>query len=236
MHSQRSQNEPPLTRRLSSFFILHFSFFILLCLLPGCAQVEHFGSNLRVTKEKYFPPDPSKPLKRMNDEYFADERFIGTNRLVRTKEGKREPYIDKYRQMAQNDPDWLVRATAIRALNICRDPQSTPLFITALSDPNQRIRLEAAKALANIPDQMSVGPLVKAVNNQDEDKDVRIAAAAALKHYRTNEVARTLINTLQIKEFGLSWQARRSLITMTAQDFRYDEAQWLDYINKKPLG
>jgi HEAT repeat protein len=83
---------------------------------------------------------------------------------------------------------------------------------------------------------MSIGPLVKAVSSEQEDKDVRIAAVQALKHYKTTEVARTLINTLQLKDFGISWQARRSLITMTNQDFRYDEAQWLDYLNKKPLG
>jgi hypothetical protein len=208
----------------------------LLILTQGCARLEHFGTSVRNTKEKFFPPDPRKAVKRMEDPYFADERFIGINRLVRQKYGKREPYTTRYRQIAQNDPDWLVRATAIRALNISRDKQSTPVFISSLSDPNPRIRLEAAKALANIPDPMSIGPLVKAVSSDQEDKDVRIAAVQALKHYKTTEVARTLINTLQLKDFGISWQARRSLITMTNQDFRYDEAQWLDYLNKKPLG
>ena len=41
---------------------------------------------------------------------------------------------------------------AIRALNICRDATATSIFINGLKDDNELVRLESAKALANIPD------------------------------------------------------------------------------------
>ena len=72
----------------------------------------------------------------------------------------------------------------------------------------------------------------------DEDQDVRIAAADALRHYRTLDVARTLVNQLGDRQFGVAWQANRSLIAITGQDFEYDQVQWLQYLTgpDKPFG
>jgi hypothetical protein len=43
---------------------------------------------------------------------------------------------------------------------------------------------------------------------------------------------------LNQKDFGLAWQARRSLKFMTGKDLSYDENAWLQYITgpSKPLG
>ena len=49
----------------------------------------------------------------MEDQYFPDERREGINEMVSYDFGKREPYTTRYEQLAQNDEDWLVRATAI---------------------------------------------------------------------------------------------------------------------------
>ena len=66
----------------------------------------------------------------------------------------------------------------------------------------------------------------------DEAKDVRIAAADALRLHKTLDVARALMSVLNDREFGAAWQARQSLILMTGRDFRYDESAWLDYLSK----
>src|SRR6185369_10448902 len=89
---------------------------------------------------------------KMEDQYFPDERREGINDLAARDFGKREPYTQRYVQIAQTDDDWLVRATAIRALNRARDRSATPIFIRALSDKNEQVRLEACKGLIHLPD------------------------------------------------------------------------------------
>jgi HEAT repeat protein len=167
-----------------------------------------------------------------------DKRFKGINELAAHKVGQHPPYTTDYSQIAKTDPDYLVRATAIRALNRARLKEATPLFITALADDNAKVRLEGAKALVNLPDDNAVAPLVALLNKPDEDKDVRIAAATALKHYKRLDVARALAANLSEREFGVAWQSRRSLRSLTGKDFAFSEPAWLDYFvgPTKPFG
>jgi hypothetical protein len=181
---------------------------------------------------------PRRAVIQMEDQYFPDERREGINELVSRDFGKRAPYTKRYEQIAQYDNDWLVRATAIRALNRSRDQSATPIFIKALSDPNDQVRLEAAKALANVPDPNATAPLLSIVNNDADNKDVRIAAADALRNYHSLDVARALVSTLGGRDFGVAWQSRQTLRRLTGHDMRYDEAAWLAYLTgpTKPLG
>src|SRR5690606_35283489 len=121
--------------------------------------------------------------------FFPDERRMGINYLSSRPYGREAPYTDRYRQIATMDTNWLVRATALRALNRARDAESASLFIRALNDEQMQIRLEAAKALSNMPDEQAVDPLMRVLVNPDEHRDVRIAAADALRHYPRLEVA-----------------------------------------------
>ncbi len=194
---------------------------------------------------------PAKAVRKMEDMNSADIRRQGIADLVTKWDfAKKPPYTTRYRQIAQNDPDFTVRAMAIRALNISRDASATQIFIAGLDDENELIRLESAKALANIPDVMAIPGLIRRVQGKreitsegrpetvDESKDVRIAAADALRHYPTLDVARTLVSVLGERDFGLAWQSRRSLISLTGQDLNYDEAAWLRFLSgtEKPFG
>jgi hypothetical protein len=208
---------------------------ILLCLGSGCTQIGDFGGRVA---DYFSGKTPVNAAKKMEDQYFPDERRQGINMLSARDFGRREPYTKRYQQIAQYDTDWLVRATAIRALNRSRDASATPIFIKALTDENDIVRVEAAKALANIPDENAVPALVKIVGNTNENRDARIWAADALRHYRTLEVARILASQLNGREFGLAWQSRKSLVKLTGKDLSYDETAWLQYLTgpDKPFG
>jgi HEAT repeat protein len=211
------------------------------CATGGCEAVGSLANNIgrtsRDISRSFSGVTPAKAAKQLQDDKNPDNRREGINQLVEYPFGQKPPYTTRYQQMARLDPDYLVRATAIRALNRSRDATATPIFIQALSSPNDRVRLEAAKALANIPDS-SAGPvLLKIVNNADENRDLRIAAADALKHYKTPDVARTLIATLNGRDYGVAWQSRHSLKTLTGRDLRYNEAAWISLIQKeRPFG
>jgi hypothetical protein len=79
---------------------------------------------------------------------------------------------------------------------------------------------------------------VKIATNATENRDLRIAAIDALKHYKTTQIAKTLINVVTERDLAVAWQARKSLKAMTGKDLRYDENAWLQYISgpAKPLG
>lgn len=211
---------------------------MLLAFLTGCQAMENIGKPFGELYNLFSGNTAGRAARRMEDPYFADERREGIGYLVARDYGKKEPYTKRYSQIAVGDEDYLVRATAIRALNRSRYSASTNVFISALSDEHAMVRLEAAKALVNMPDPAAVAPLRGLLENPREDRDVRIAAADALRHYKNLETARTLVNMLSERNFGVAWQSRRSLVALTGRDLGYDESQWLLYLTgqEKPFG
>jgi HEAT repeat protein len=199
--------------------------------LVGCATTRHVGEVLGGKNALW-------GARKMEDPYFPDERREGIMFLVDHGYGQRHPYTTRYKQIAQNDPDYTVRAAAVRALNIARDKSASSVFIAALNDTSDMVRIEGAKALVNLPSRNAVELLKKIVASQVENKDLRIAATEALKHYRDIGVARTLVNVLNGRDFGVAWQARHSLVGMTGRDLHYDESAWLKYLTApgNPLG
>lgn len=174
--------------------------------------------------------DPARAVRGLRDESAPDSRRQGIANLIRWDFAQEGAYLRQYQQTARNDPDPVVRATAIRALSRARDADARPVFIEALKDESPVVRLAAATALRRLPDPAAAGPLSALVTDRSQDVDVRIAAAAALRYHRTLEVARALIPRLGERDFGVAWEARRSLKYMLGRDFRYDEAAWLAHI------
>jgi len=207
--------------------------------LTGCQQMERTGSAVGNFWNNLTGKTPLNAVKRMEDPYFADERRAGLNELSAKPFGRGEPYTARYQQIALTDKDFMVRVASIRALNRSRDASATSVFVRALDDENALVRTEAVKALSNLPDEAAIPKLIRMVNTVDEDRDVRIAAAGALKHYKRLDVARALISTLQGRDFGVAWQSRNSLVEITSKsDLRYDETEWLQYVTgpEKPFG
>jgi hypothetical protein len=181
---------------------------------------------------------PLVDVRMMENTSSADERRKGIFNLVGQEFAQQEPYTRRYRQIAQSDPDATVRATAIRASNASRDKAAVPIFIAALADKSDLVRLQAAKALSNIPDPSAAEPLSRVLGNQAETRDVRLAASEALRHYRNLDVARVLAGTVGGRDFSIAWQSRWSLRILTGRDLGYDERAWLEYLAgpDKPLG
>ena len=180
---------------------------------------------------------PATAARDMVDQQYPDKRRFGILRLAQeayARQGLSER--DLWADMARRDTDYTVRTAGIRALNWSRDPVHTQIFINALKDDQPLVRMEAAKALANLPNVQAAGPLMDRLQN-DDSRDVRIAAADALRCYKTDETAHALVAVLNDSDFDVAWQARQSLRLMTAYDFGYDQSAWLDFLatNKQPF-
>lgn len=156
----------------------------------------------------------------------SDELRRAINGLLRYRFGRQEPYTAAYRQLAENAPDPLLRATAVRAINRSRDAEATATLLAGLEDPSRRVRLEAAKALNRLPHRDALAPLLERALDEQEDRDVRIAAAEALRHYENPDLIRGLARLVGGPEFSVAWQARQSLIVITGQDHGFDPAAW----------
>ncbi len=195
----------------------------------------------------------SPDLRREGIFYFADRPF-----------GRRRPYLNRYAQIAENDPDYTVRAAALRALNRSRarvvsypgpdrkfdtdddvKVDLIPRYIESLEDKSDLVRLEAVKALANIPDERAVAPLIRhlegrahrpdpaaAAADTIETRDVRIAAADALRNFSRMDVAQALRGQLLDRDFGVAWQSLRSLRLMTGRNLAYDPDAWSEYLSR----
>lgn len=180
---------------------------------------------------------PKRYALMMEDTNSPDARRRGMLELVERPYGGKPPYTTRYAQIAaERNPDgskvdYLLRASAIRALNRSREPGHTALFISGLGDESDWVRLESAKALNRLPDPEAITALLAVVARPDENKDIRIAAAEALQHYKRLEVARVLTVLLGDREFALIWQARRSLRRLTGKDYGYDDAAWLQFLS-----
>jgi HEAT repeat protein len=176
-----------------------------------------------------------RSVAKMEDPNFPDQRRDGIFELVRYEFVRSHPqdvYVTRFRQIADDDKSATVRAAAIRALNISRDDGAKDTILRGLDDRDVQVRLEAAKALANLPDDRAVTPLRRIAADAAENKDVRIAATDALRNYRSPEVARTLAGLLNDREFAVTWTARRSLRIITGRDEFYSERAWLAAITE----
>ncbi len=114
--------------------------------------------------------------KDMLDPSYPDRRRRAVVYLSKRPYGRAEPYTKYYSEMARNDDEPLVRAMAIRALNRSRVKDVTTIYMTALDDKHELVRLEGAKSLGNIPEPLSVPALIKHMNDPEEQVDVRFPA------------------------------------------------------------
>ena len=176
---------------------------------------------------------PIKYAGAMEDTKNPDRRREGMLKLANYRFARVNPIYSKRFDQIASEPaaDPTVRAAAIRAMNYSRDRLHTQTFVDALDDADWAVRLEAAKALANLPNEKAIPHLIEHLE-KDDNKDVRIAAADALREYKTPEVARALVGVLPERDFSVAFRARESLILMTGRNFRFDEAAWLDYFAK----
>jgi len=176
---------------------------------------------------------PLKYAMEMEEAKSPDRQREGILKLANYRFARTNPiYAKRFDQIANDrNSDPTVRAAAIRAMNHSRDRQHTEVFVLAMDDTDTAVRLEAAKALSNLPNDKAVPKLIAHLQ-RDEDKDVRIACADALREYKTAEVARVLVGALSERDFSIAYRARESLLLMTGRNFHFDEVAWLDYFAK----
>lgn len=176
---------------------------------------------------------PKQNVAMAFDPNDADRRREGILALSERKWGLKEPYLKGYAAILKTDEDPLVRSAAVRALGKAKDPKYLDVVARSLLDRVVFVRQDAATALDGLVGDAAVGPLRDRAAN-DIDQDVRANCAKALRHYRRDDVAQTLVACLSDKAFSVRHEAHASLVELTGRDLGYEPQDWANVTLQAP--
>ncbi len=174
-----------------------------------------------------------------------DQRRHAIEQLTVTGHAARDFVVDPALSIAKLDPSDSVRISAIRLAaesqrpDVARELVGILLVEKGTLEPTARVREEILRGLSflaankSIPDDDSeaVGATAAQLLRLDSSRNVRIAAATLLAHFKRTEAVHVLIAALSDRDFGVTYHAHESLVQLTGQDLgqRSDPwRQWLD--------
>lgn len=200
--------------------------------LPGCTGSNNGGDIFADLVEPLIPPKPSDVARQAFNVYDPDLRRRSVALLSSSHFGHEEPYVRLYRLLI-DDQDPTVRAACAHALGQHGTTEDAATLVALLKDDTGFVRWEAAKALQKIHHPDAAGPLMQAMSD-DEDSDVRLAAAAALGQYPARPVFNALVGALIDRNFGVVQTASQSLALLTGQELGTEGGPWLDFAADHP--
>lgn len=203
--------------------------FALQTALSGCtgkSGIPVVGEIVDATQAK----SPAQAAADAFNTYDADTRRSAIARLASASFGGEEPYLKTYRLLL-TDEDPTVRAAAVQALGRHGTPQDVGALARVLRQDKQPLpRWTAAAALQKLHGPEAVPALIQAVKSNEDEPDVRRAAAKALGQYRQALVFDTLVGALNDRDFTVAQAAHDSLVTLTGQNqLPMDSRDWLTW-------
>lgn len=200
-------------------------------LLTGCGTFDGVPRGTTSLLEAFMPQTtPAEAAEMAVDPYSPERRYKGTTLLANAPFGGQPVYIELYLDAVEDD-DPGVRAAGVRALGRHGEPEHLPDILALLEDEDRYVRFEAARALQRVHSPGVVPVLLTTIQEEEEpNADVRVAAAEALGQYPEARVIDGLIGALADRRLAVNHAVRRSLITLTGQDFGVDRAAWVGWV------
>jgi hypothetical protein len=206
-----------------------------LLLVTGCGTFDDVPRGTQSLFQAFMPQtSPSEAADMAVDPYSPERRHRGTTLLSHADFGGGPVYMELYLD-AVRDEDAGVRAAGVRALGRHGEPEHAMILVERLGDPDRMVRIASARALQRIHNPSVVPALLTAIReDRESETDVRIAAAEALGQYAEPRVVQGLIAALADPRLAVNHAVRRSLVTLTGQDFGVDRRAWLDWNDAAP--
>lgn len=197
-------------------------------LLVGCSTV----SSLRLGNSQ-----PKDPIATIQSDATGSDRVEAYRALedpsavpAELRAMARKTLVDG----ARHEYHVLSRAAAVSALASYQDADIADVLVEASRDRNPIVRVEAARALGHVEPSKSIEAL-KRLALEDEDADVRMAAAGALLVSSQPASAQVLLECLRDEELAVVRRAAEGLRSLTGASIDgSDYVEWNEWLQAHP--
>lgn len=218
---------------------------LLLIALPSCDPGQRRDVSERF---KHYTPEQDRQIA-LNDS-SPNERRRAVARIAASGRTD-DATFDVLDTVARRDASEQVRCVALRGLGGFADarPVQTALVILnpkghpgEAAEAGPQVRWEAAVVLRRlveahlVPERditetldVLVGLLL-----HDSSRDVKMTAARALSRIEDPRVLRALIAALRNRDFGIAYEAHRSLAEITGRSYGYEAEAWEAWLASTP--
>ena len=213
------------TRRL--FCVLAVALLVFLPVAPsGCAQ--YIGSTARsFLNTVQNDPDP-------NVRYLAYSK-LASHQCYDSVEQKAEAVKTLVEKLGGSREPTASRAVICRTLGELGDPNARDALISAVSDPEGLVRVQACRALGKVgkPEDVTVLARIMAV---DTLEDCRIAAIDGLGELKSKDprIMQMLVAGMEHEDPAIRLASLKALRSITKLDRGVDVAAWRDAVLPKP--
>ncbi len=136
---------------------------------------------------------------------------------------------DQLAELVQRDPNPLIRRRATLALGEAPGPLSDPGLMAASADTDPTVRVAACQSWADSP-RCDRHAGFDSTLNQDEDADVKMAAARGLGQYKDPASISALGEALDAADPALQVRAMESLGRVSGQKLGRDVRAWRQFV------
>lgn len=178
-----------------------------------------------------------------------DARRRAIDRLAHSRHLNRTSSVDALDVIARTDPSERVRCRAVRAMANVANPKGVETMLAILDASGERrdvrpagdeLRWHAVEALERLITSTTLAAATSelvhdtAINllERDPSRAVRIGAAKLLGYCPTRPASRALVSALSAKDFGIVYEAERSLTRLTGQTHDHSPAAWTAWLER----
>ena len=219
---------------------------LFLCVaVAGCSS-EQLD---KAVKQVFFGKTSSAELITAIENPDPDRRRQAVENIAKSDMVSEDWAITGFSAIARTDPDPHVRCAAIRALQRSGRPEAAEPLLqilnwrqhrdTVTTPPDQQVRWDATAVISSlcswslIPDALldQTRQTLLRLLDGDTDQNVRLASARGLGCFPGNlDVVKELIAALDDNNFGVVYEAERSLIKLTGMTFECDPDAWAAWL------
>ena len=205
----------------------------------GCSQQRRWHKHPALLTEG----DVVKCLGKALEHELPDERREAINRIARSRHVGHQVVLETFDIIARTDPSPAVRCAALLALRRSGRPLALATYAAVLNPGNTaeevrpttpEVRRDALHGVIALMDggesaaehERDLRETTVQLIAQDRSSDIRVASARLLGYFAYRSVLEPLISALDQRDFGVVYEAERSLIRLTGQTFDHDSVQW----------
>ncbi len=192
--------------------------------------------------------DVSHYIAVAKNDPFADERRGAVQRLGESKQVSDPMVIETLIEVATNDESEPVRSSAMLVLDTTQSPEACNAAIAILRQDaqlklpadNASVRSTALNTIRHCVDEnrVSVEELAPSVAlagdvvAKDRSRHVRLEAVRLLGCFPKREALDVLISALSQRDFGICYEAEKSLHRLTGESYDCDAENWRNFVSK----